>query len=370
MKTIYEIYAAKAGQFRDEAVFERIQAYMSRNMAVLSDGIVNHIPVIAASARDTMAAPYGITEDDWKEIQKSKEWTYMKGIATKLKLGLLCSYYDTHQKIFLVYLGVLIWSAKFQQFFNRGHDPRLMQYVLDSASNTMDFKKLNYSLLMVLNKKIDTYTNAYDKQFKMKKPDDKTLRLLLQAIQTRVNATIRNIATLYYKIFNSDELKLVTRYSRTKDGKVQFSPSTVFQIIREKTVDSLSSPSDAVLNGLGLSASNPRNLKFRVAVSMAVSSHFGELSRVVSGIIDNWVNTRPNKNISLKDFRQNFARYSLVARTLTKERKEIEEIAKSAIEEYNSRYNPKGPERIKLYILKQYLFRYVLGVIVIASGKL
>jgi len=365
---IYDIYSKRRASNRDEVISDRIQYYISHNQSVLTDGIVKNIPKLAGSVRDYMAKPYQLNADDWKTIQRSPEFSKMKLIATDLKLGLLISYCDTRNKIFILFLAILTYTGQNVRYFKNGYDPNLMKYTLEHMSGSSDFKKNNYSLLLVLNKKIDTFINLYDKTLRPN-ISDRDLRVILQSMQGRISDMVKNVAREFFKNYDSEEIKIVIKQAKTKDGKVNFSPTSVFSVLREKSIDNLASANEQILQGLCLDMKHPENIKYRVALMHSLETYFDKFVQITGCIIDDWLSRDVPKLLSY--FHLHFVSTMIKSRNLGPARKLIDDISRDTIKWYNKSFNPNRTRDentlISIYNLKNYILKYCIMNVYLAA---
>lgn len=347
---IYSTYSQKKTTTRDPDVKEMILRWMSSNMASMADGIVNHVPVLSGTVRDRFARPYGIDATDWNTIKKSPEFRKMEKTATILKLGLLISYLDTKDPIFLDFLMILIYSALMYKYYPQGFNKHIMQYTIDHADARTDFKKYG-SLIITLRKKCETFLDLFEKRM-AKNRSDVILREALQSITTRLNDMVKNLRRKLQTHMDDPDMKIMMAFSTTQDGKQVINALGTMERIREKAIDNLAFPSDKVLMACGLGTANVRNLPYRGLFTAQLEHHFGELSLVSNQIFDEWM--RRNKDdLKIQTFRTGFIKSMKVARNMSTIKKEIDAIIYDMVADH------KNPNINKIDA-RNYLYDYLL----------
>lgn len=362
-KKIITVYNRRETPDRDDTVLERINHWISKEIATLADGLIRTTPVISAQSRDFIGSCYGITESDWTEIKRSKEFAKMSKLASPLKLGLIISYCKRRHDMYLNYCMILIYSSLLTKYFKQGYNRDIMKYTIDTADGRTDFKKYDGSLLMVVQKKVETFTQLFGRRFK-DEPDDKLIREILQSVSTRINETVKTISKKYYANFHDPDVKIMLQYSKMDDGKNVISPLGVMEAIREMAVNNLAYPSDKVLTMIGLTSNNVPKLRYRVAILDNMSDNFGLMSSATSIIIDEWMK-RNQDNISLKMFRSNFVKTMSVARNMNAVNSKIDAMVEKIIE--NRAPNAVPLNRIDM---RKYIYLYLLANIYVASTNI
>ena len=352
---IIDVYNACKVPNRDIEVAKKINAFFKNNIQAVSDGIINTTLKISGTIRDDMASSYHLSTADWKKIQASPEYSKFANSASILKLGLLISYIQTGSRIFLVFLFMLDYSARMPKYFKRDYDRNIMRYTLEnSADDRTDFKRYGMSLITVVNKKVDTYIAKFAKELSIKNIDDKTLRLLLQSILTRMNAMVKAISQKYYKNFYDKDVKIMMQYSKTQDGKQVLSPVNVIESVRERSVDNLAYPSEVILKMANFVAGGNLELaterKLLIDYWRQVQSGLVKVSNM---ILDDWIK-RIGSRISVKAFRTEFLRTMSIARNVAYIMNEIDSIVNTLISKGNPTIKIERIEfrkRIYLYLL-------------------
>lgn len=362
MTYIYDIYTSVKSRDRDRTVLDRITHYMSNNVHTLSDGMIRNTTIIAADVRDRIAQPYNIGPNEWKLIQKSKEYPKMSKLASNLRLGLLISYIDTKDIMFLNFFMVLAYSSLMSKYFKNGYDRNIMKYTLDMSDARMDFKRYEGSILIVINKKVESFINLFKKDLATKNPTDRQLREWMQSLTTRMNDSVKAVAKRYYKNFNDPDTKIMMEYTKTEDGKNILSPSGVLEAVRQNAVNNLMQPSDTILNMVGLPANNIQKLKYRRLFIQEIPNNFGLMSGVTSAVLDEWMK-RNREKMTLQLFRTSFLKSMSIARGIEHIMKQIDTIVYKMLDGV-----PKEDHRLyNKQDMKRYLYLYVLGNIYFSS---
>ena len=353
---IADIYNKKSEKDTDILAQEAINAYINKNISVLTDGLIKQTPIISTNTQLSISKYYNITKDDWSQIQKSKEFFKVKKLSSDIKFGLIMSYARTRKPIFINFLFLIFYTVSLKTFFPNGRfDKHIMKYTVDSADARTDFKKFNYNLLLVLNKKVETYINSDLKKFP-KYPTDAQLVAVMQACRTRVYDMMKIIANKYYENFNDPDLKIQLRYSTNLDGTDDLEISSgVFETVRSKAVDNLSYVSDKYLQAISLSSMNRDKIRYRLVFMNKWEDVFGSLSKVSNLMLNEWM-TRNKDNMTLKNFRLNFVKQFTAPRNIDEIRDEIDmivfEMLKDKSDDEKKTYN-------KIEMAK-YIYKYLL----------
>lgn len=360
---IYDTYKRCGDSETYYRVQDRINEYIKNNISALSDGIVNSTPIISANVRDRIAEPFNIDAVSWKEIEKSKEMKLMKHSASKLRLGLIVAYCDTKNPIFLSFLMILIYSSRMTQYFPNGYDSNIMKYTIDHADARTDFKKTN-SLILVVNKKVETFSKLFKNRIKVP-ADDKLIRDILQSIFTRINEAIKALSKKYYKNFNDPDVKIMMEYGKTDDGKNSISPLGVMEVIREKAVNNLQMPSEKILNMIGLGAQNTKNFPYRRLIVSGMEDCFGLLSMATNELLNEWIKRNTGK-ITMSNFRTTFVKSMHNARNISHIMKFLEDAALKMMGD-KTKEELKGVDKLDLRL---YLYDYIILNLYTVSGDL
>lgn len=361
---IYNIYKERTTKETHDNISDLIGLYIKKNMSVLTDGLINNYPILGESTRNKFAAFYNISPNDWKEITKSSEYKLMARLADPLKLGLLFSYFETRNPIFINFLGILCYSLYMFKYFPRKFNKLIMQYTIDEFDARLDYNKLGRNLLIVIGKKTESFIQNWEKRI-TKNPSDKLFREMLKDFTPRYNNMINSIATAYHKNFNDPDVRIQIAYAKSADGKNNVAGAGLFEAIREIAMNNLQSPSSRILDMIGLGNNNPKNMKYRTLLISRLGDQYINTSRVCSNILDEWMKRNSDK-LTMKNFRLGFVRSMSIARHITYIFDALDNII------YNMMAD-KPREEARLYNkvqLRKWLYQYLLLVLYLSSGQL
>ena len=361
---IYNIYKERTTKETHDNISDLIGLYIKKNMSVLTDGLINNYPILGESTRNKFAAFYNISPNDWKEISKSPEYRLMSRLADPLKLGLLFSYYETRNPIFINFLGILCYSLYMFKYFPRKFNKLIMQYTIDEFDSRLDYNKLGRNLLIVIGKKTESFIQNWEKRI-TKNPSDKLFREMLKDFTPRYNNMINSIATAYHKNFNDPDVRIQIAYAKSADGKNNVAGAGLFEAIREISMNNLQSPSSRILDMIGLGNNNPKNMKYRTLLISKLGDQYINTSRVCSNILDEWMKRNSDK-LTMKNFRLGFVKSMSIARHITYIFDALDNII------YNMMAD-KPREEVRMYNkvqLRKWLYQYLLLVLYLSSGQL
>lgn len=360
--TIYDIYKSHKSPNRDIKLIELINMYYTNNTKLLTDGVLDSVPKITANDRTILQRQYEIDAESLKKIQNAKEFKYMRQNFSILKIGLIISYLETKNRIYLTYLSVLIFGSYMSKYYPLGKFNRaLMEYTIMSQDAKTDFKKYGTSLITVVNKKLDTYLQHFLPDIK-KGITDKLLREMLASLHTRYNLMVKTLAQKYYANKEDPDVKIMMQYSKTVDGKDIVSPLGILDAIRSKAVTNLEYPQEKVfaLCGLIPTSPNKESRRFRSLIIENYRYLLPVFVKLNNAYMDEWLH-RNRKNPSIQNFKQKFISQMSVARNLTK----INKLQKEAIDVV-VKHTKENPRSISKVNLKQALIKYTLGNIMYA----
>lgn len=364
--SIYDIYEMKKTPDRDERVIEKISLYFKNNISSITDGIIRDIPKISAESRDLIAREYNISDADWSLVKKCPEFKNMAKLSSPLNLGLIISFLDTKNKIFLTYLFILMYSSVYMKYMTKGsHNAMVMKYTIDTADNRTDFKRYECSLIAVVNKKVEAYVDNYKAGINNKnKPTDKFIRELLQASKTRINEMFKKLYGKYKNNLNDPNVKLMMEYSETEDGKHVLSMQNIFEKLKEMSSESLFSISDITLSRIGLVYSDPDASKYRNLLVKGFNSNFQNLSSANSMIIDKWVVQNSNR-LTMENFKTTFIRTMKSGRNISHIYDKIDEVVEEMI-----KADAGSGNTYNKIVLRNYIYDYLVINIYSISAKI
>lgn len=361
---IYEIYKSRTTPDTHNNVSDLIGLYIKKNMSVLTDGLINNYPILGETTRNRFASYYNITPEDWKIISKSPEYRLMARLADPLKLGLLYSYYETRNPIFINFLGILCYSLYMFKYFPRKFNKLIMQYTIDEFDARLDYNKLGRNLLIVIGKKTESFIQNWEKRI-TKIPSDKLFREMLKDFTPRYNNMINSIATAYHKNFNDPDVRIQIAYAKSADGKNNVAGAGLFEAIREIAMNSLQTPSSRILDMIGLGNNNPKNIKYRTLMIAKLGDQYINTSRLCSNILDEWMK-RNSEHLTMKNFRLGFVRAMSIARHITYIFDGIDNVIYNMLAD-----KPREETRIFNKVqMRKWIYQYLILTLYLSSGKL
>ena len=361
---IYEIYKSRTTPDTHNNVSDLIGLYIKKNMSVLTDGLINNYPILGETTRNRFASYYNITPEDWKIISKSPEYRLMARLADPLKLGLLYSYYETRNPIFINFLGILCYSLYMFKYFPRKFNKLIMQYTIDEFDARLDYNKLGRNLLIVIGKKTESFIQNWEKRI-TKTPSDKLFREMLKDFTPRYNNMINSIATAYHKNFNDPDVRIQIAYAKSADGKNNVAGAGLFEAIREIAMNSLQTPSSRILDMIGLGTNNPKNIKYRTLMIAKLGDQYINTSRLCSNILDEWMK-RNSEHLTMKNFRLGFVRAMSIARHITYIFDGIDNVIYNMLAD-----KPREETRIFNKVqMRKWIYQYLILTLYLSSGKL
>jgi hypothetical protein len=361
---IYEIYKSRTTPDTHNNVSDLIGLYIKKNMSVLTDGLINNYPILGETTRNRFASYYNITPEDWKIISKSPEYRLMARLADPLKLGLLYSYYETRNPIFINFLGILCYSLYMFKYFPRKFNKLIMQYTIDEFDARLDYNKLGRNLLIVIGKKTESFLQNWEKRI-TKTPSDKLFREMLKDFTPRYNNMINSIATAYHKNFNDPDVRIQIAYAKSADGKNNVAGAGLFEAIREIAMNSLQTPSSRILDMIGLGNNNPKNIKYRTLMIAKLGDQYINTSRLCSNILDEWMK-RNSEHLTMKNFRLGFVRAMSIARHITYIFDGIDNVIYNMLAD-----KPREETRIFNKVqMRKWIYQYLILTLYLSSGKL
>lgn len=362
---IYDIYTSRKVKDRDKIVLDRIKLYMTSNVHSLTDGIIRNTTTMTGEQINKIADAYNIDYHSWEAVKKSREFSNMKKLASILKIGLIISYCETRDPMYLNFFMIQVYSSLMNKYFKNGYDRNIMKFTIDNSDGRTDFKKYEGSVLIVANKKVETFLDLFKKDISTRTPTDKQIRTWIQSLTTRMNDTVRSLAQKYYKNFNDPDIKIMIEYSSTDDGKQILSAANVMEGIRQEAVNNLVNASDSILSMVGLPANNIKDLKYRRLLVEEIPNNFGLMSAVTSEILDEWMSRNRDK-LTLQLFRTSFLRTMTNARGLVKINKHIDDIVFNMVKDMDE----DTKKTFNKQQLRKYIYLYVLGNIYMSSKSI
>ena len=286
--TVYDLYTRQLLAGRDARVKELILDFIDKNEPAMLDGYVNHIITIGDKIRNTIEKEYNVT-DAWKEVKNNPEVKISTEAGKPLRMGLIDSYIRTNDRIYILFLFLILFSARLRRYFITGIDPKRMQYALEyKINNNSDFKKYK-SLIAIMNKKVDTYIGTYHKSI-MKKTD-REYRLAVVNAYNRCNDLVKNLAGQYP--YSDEEFLMIQANVQDKDGKSLVAVSGIMEQIKTKAKDEIQHISGETLNSIGLPIA-PENAVYIDFIKFGMQFRYDDMCFLIDNIMDEWRRRNPN----------------------------------------------------------------------------
>ena len=373
---IYDIYTKHKIKDRDELVKKEISFWMKSNISAITDGIINHIPKISRASAELISRHYNIDKATWKEISNIHEVKkYIPQLGSILNIGLIISYLDTGNTIYLTYLFILHYSSIYPKYMTNGsHNPHIMKYTIQTADDRTDFKKEQMSLISVVSKKLIVFTRCYmpditpGKQANKKYMTDRFIRLTLQASKTRINDMFKKLYRKYKANMSDPDIKVMLEITKTADGKHIMSMSSVFDKLREKASEGLLYVSLPLLANIGLTSKSTGDDRkhFQILYSYFYGKDMYQLmSKANSMVLDKWITTHSTDQ-SIDNFRKTFIRTLMNGRKIS----HIYAVLDSVVDDITMRILDDADNREKLgeldltvfnkVVMRNYLYRYLV----------
>ena len=290
-KTVYELFSECLTPTRDLDLKEDILNFIERNKRAMMDGYVTDVITIGTDTRNSFERHYNVTSR-WKEVANNPEIKISSEASKPLRMGLIDSYIRTGDRVYILFLFILLFSARLRVYFRTGIIPERMKYTLEyKVNNNSDFKKYK-SLINIMNKKVDVYINTYHKQI-MKKTD-REYRLAVVNAYNRVNDLVKNLAGQYP--YKDVDFVVLQQSSLDANGKSVVSQSSVMEEINSKAKNSLQSISVANLNGIGLPLT-PQNEPYINFIKWGISARYDDMCFLVDEIMDEWRKRYPSAGL-------------------------------------------------------------------------
>lgn len=247
---IYEVFSKCKLPDRDTKVETLMNHWMEKNARSLSNGIISDVPMFTKDVRNTLEECYNIKPEDIKEMNKSIDYERLKFRVNKnLKIGLVISWIDTREDLFLAFLSILVFSEIHRKYFPTfvGTTPKILERVIDDSDNRTDFKKYQKSLLMVVNKRIENGIRQWmTNKFKSGKPTDHDVIEAITSIDARYNGMMRILAQNTYAYIEKGVIVQTVQSTDTNDNHV-LSSSSELATVSEAVREDLSYPSARIM---------------------------------------------------------------------------------------------------------------------------
>jgi hypothetical protein len=219
--TIFEFLDQYKTEETDTNVLKAINNYYSNNVDALMDGIVKDYVIFGATNRQKILDCYNIPEEDFKKFKKTNKVLQMdaKISGNIFNLCLLKSYYDTDTKIFLDFMGLVFYGARFSQYFKHGTNSAKMKYIIDSVLTGKSLFKKHGCAYLVIEDSLNTIVNTPKLKPKFDRMNDQDVVDIINRIYTSVNDIVKNISRVYYTTKDESNNILLQKDIVTDEGQ-------------------------------------------------------------------------------------------------------------------------------------------------------
>ena len=221
METIFEYIERHSYDKRDNAIRKAISDYMASNNNALLDGLIDNRIVFGNTLRTKFIGLYNIDERDFNKFKKNHRILNkdFKVGGNTLNLCLLSSYNKTKDRIFLDFLGIIMYGAIYADFFPKGLDKNVMRYVMQSKVNNKSLFKKHGSAYVVIEETISTMLSEggakIKKQLERMRDDD--IVDVINSIYNRIKSILKILMNYYYEAKNSDNVGYIINVSDSAD---------------------------------------------------------------------------------------------------------------------------------------------------------
>ena len=238
---IYDVFKSKKSQTRDRDVLTLINYWCQKNAKSMSNGVIQDVPMFAVDIRKKLEDCYKIESSDVKRLNECIDYKRLQFRVNKnLKIGLVISWIDTRDDMYLVFLSLLVFSEIHRKYFPSftGATPKILESVIDNSDDRTDFKKYNKVLLSVIYKRIDNGIRQWmENKFKGNFNDHDVIEAIT-SIDARYNGMMRILAV---KTYARIEKGVQVQNTQTVDAneKHVLSSSSDLAVVREAMQDDL-----------------------------------------------------------------------------------------------------------------------------------
>lgn len=309
---IYNVYkdAVPDVSKRNQLVLSEIIQFLNKDTTIstLNDGIIKYVPKIGKHSLDEVSKFYNIDSSKWNIIRFSSEYKYMQKLSNPLNIGLIISYLETRNKIFLFYLFLVFYSSTYFKFFTKGsHNEAMMKYTIDNCSMKTDFKRYG-NLQHVLEKKVDTFIGLFSNRVRPSNTyTDRDIRLMLQSIKTRVSEMMKKIYDTYKTNLNNPKVKLLLE-NNTMDmsGKdVIVKTENKFMTLKSTLIPN-TYISGIKFNTVKIVTGN--NIKLQTALNKSYQRISHAMSDASITLLDLWLKKNMKELVDVRYFFNNFVK--------------------------------------------------------------
>lgn len=230
---ILEFFESRNYPERDQNVLLEIQNWMSNNNDAMIDGIIDSKIIFGQTVQTKFENLYNITDKEWKEFKRKNAMLRNNFEVTKhlIRHALLISYHTTKNKIFLDFLGIILWGALWGgKYFKRGTDANVMKYVIENVLTQSSYIKKNGSAYLTIQD--ITAGLLKDNGGKINKQlarlNDKDIVDVINSIYTRINSTIKILNNHYYHIKGTKDAQYILSVNDQADeGRLSLTNNSV-----------------------------------------------------------------------------------------------------------------------------------------------
>lgn len=246
---IYNVFSKKKLPDRDEKLHLYITHWWEKNAKSLSNGIIADIPMFSKDVRTQLENCFNISPEDVNELNTCEDYKRLKFRVNKnLKIGLVISWIDTRNKMFLVILSIIVFSEIHRKYFPTftGSTPKVLERVIDEQDNRTDFKKYHKSLLHVVNKRIEALRPWMENKFKGKSYTDHDIIEAITSVDARYNGMMKILAQKTYEKIEQGVVVQTVQSTDANDKHV-LSSSSLLSTVSEQIAEDLSYPSARIM---------------------------------------------------------------------------------------------------------------------------
>lgn len=233
METILEFVEKYNYPERDNKVIDFISKYYAQNNEALLDGLIEHKVVFGSILSGRLLDIYRIPDREWNKF-KTKNPTLAKDrkVSGKLEhIVLMASFFNTQNRMFLEFLALIMYGARYSRYFSKGVKVGVMKYVVEQELTNKSLFKRHGSVFIVIQETIDTLlTDNKDTKIRaaFDKRDDISLSEIINSIYKRVNSLIGYIANYYYDVDKKKESSYIMLVNdQAEEGRLSLSNNSV-----------------------------------------------------------------------------------------------------------------------------------------------
>lgn len=246
---IYDVYSRCKTDDRDVKLKTLIGYWIERNARSMSNGIVSDIPMFTKETRNKLEDCYNIKPEDVKELNTCIDYKRLQYRVNKnLKIGLVVSWIDSRDDIYLTFLSILVFSEIHRKYFPTfvGSTPKILEMVIDESDNRTDFKREQKSLLAVVHKRIDNGIRQWMEAKFKKNFNDHDVIEAITSIDARYNGMMKILAIKTYEKIGNGVMVQTVQSTDANDNHV-LSSSSELASVSEAVQEDLSYPSARIM---------------------------------------------------------------------------------------------------------------------------